>query len=55
MKASQNVSLREYNTFGFNVKAKEVFQVDSTEDVLQLIQSGVFRKKHLILGGGSNG
>jgi UDP-N-acetylmuramate dehydrogenase len=54
MKASQNVSLREYNTFGFNVKAKEVFQVDSTEDVLQLIQNGVFRKKHLILGGGSN-
>lgn len=54
MKASQNVSLREYNTFGFNVKAKEVFQVDSAEDVLQLIQSGVFRKKHLILGGGSN-
>lgn len=54
MKTSQNISLRKYNTFGFNVKAKEVFQVESIEGVLQLIQKGVFRDKHLILGGGSN-
>jgi UDP-N-acetylmuramate dehydrogenase len=54
MKASQNHSLREYNTFGFDVKAKEVIHIEQKEDVRELVDKGVFVENHLILGGGSN-
>lgn len=54
MKTSQNISLRAYNTFGFNVKANEVFHIESIRDVQELIQKGVFKTNHLIIGGGSN-
>ena len=48
-------SLKPYNTFGIDVKAKLFCEIDSTEKLSELIQSGVtIRQPLLLLGGGSN-
>lgn len=50
-----NESLKSYNTFGIDVKAKFFCEINSKEQFLELIQSGqLSRQPFLLLGGGSN-
>lgn len=53
MKVSQNASLKSYNTFGIDVKAKTLISVNSIDELIS-----VLKKKDaedlFILGGGSN-
>ena len=53
MLIQQNISLKDYNTFGIDVKAKFFSSVSSVEELIELYQSQNHRKK-FILGGGSN-
>src|SRR5258706_2121236 len=51
----KNVSLKPYNTFGIDVKAKYFCEVKSTGELIELVQSDLFQsEQRLILGGGSN-
>jgi UDP-N-acetylmuramate dehydrogenase len=51
----KNVSLKSYNTFGIDAKAKYFREVKSLDDFSGLIQTELFKKERsLILGGGSN-
>ena len=55
LKIEENYSLKNYNTFGLDAKAKYFVEIESVESLLDLISSDLFKKeKHLILGGGSN-
>ena len=50
-----NVSLRPYNSFGFDAIAKYFVEINTIDDLQTLIQSGVLQKhKTLILSGGNN-
>ncbi len=53
MQIQQNISLKPYNTFGIEVKAKQFISVTSIEDLKAIYVSNEFPKK-FILGGGSN-
>lgn len=48
------VSLKPFNTFGIEAKAEKFGEFNSLDDLKQLWTKGVFTKRHLILGGGSN-
>ena len=51
----ENISLKEYNTFGLEANARYFCEINSKEDLIKLISSDLFKKsKYLILGGGSN-
>lgn len=50
-----NVSLRPYNSFGFDAVAKQFAEINAISDLQALIQSGALqRHKTLILSGGNN-
>lgn len=50
-----NFSLKNYNTFGIDAKAKYFVSFDSICKLKQILSSEVYQKnKHFILGGGSN-
>ena len=50
-----NVSLRPYNSFGFDAVAKQFAEINAISDLQALIQSGALqRQKTLILSGGNN-
>jgi len=49
----ENISLKDYNTFGIDVKAKHFTSVNSLDDLISVIKLKDFPDK-LILGGGSN-
>lgn len=55
MKITENASLQAYNTFGIDVSAKFLIEIESPDDVIEALQ---FTKKNslpiLTLGGGSN-
>lgn len=53
---SQNLSLKDYNTFGLDVKAKFFLSVQSEDDLRSFFSenSHFLEEKRLILGGGSN-
>ncbi len=53
MKIQEHVSLRPYNTFGIDVKARYFAEVTSLEELSWVLQQNSYPKK-LILGGGSN-
>ena len=53
MKINNNFSLKNYNTFGIEAKAKQFVDVTSTEELKTILQQYEGEKK-LILGGGSN-
>ena len=53
MKIQEHVSLRPYNTFGIDVKARYFAEVTSIEELKWVLQQNSYPKK-LILGGGSN-
>ncbi|MGZ5245961.1 MAG: UDP-N-acetylmuramate dehydrogenase, partial [Flavitalea sp.] len=50
MQIQQHKSLKQYNTFGINVSAKEYAEFESIEDLQQID----LNRYHLVLGGGSN-
>jgi UDP-N-acetylmuramate dehydrogenase len=51
----KNISLRAFNTFGIDAKAKYLVRIDSKEAFKELIRTEIYRTMpHLILGGGSN-
>lgn len=50
-----NVSLKSYNSFGFDAVAKQFVEVNEVSDLQALIKSGALqRQKTLILSGGNN-
>ncbi|WCO02240.1 UDP-N-acetylmuramate dehydrogenase [Psychroserpens ponticola] len=53
MKIQNNISLKSYNTFGIDVKAKQFISITSVEE-LKTIYSSENNSSKFILGGGSN-
>ncbi|MCD2260260.1 UDP-N-acetylmuramate dehydrogenase [Psychroserpens luteolus] len=53
MHIQHNISLKPYNTFGIDVKAKQFVSVSSIEELKDIYTSSAYPKK-FILGGGSN-
>lgn len=50
-----NVDLKSFNTFGFDIQAQQYQSIEEAEDLRQLYKDGVFESQHWgILGGGSN-
>jgi UDP-N-acetylmuramate dehydrogenase len=55
MRIKKNVSLKEFNTFGIDVKANFYCEINSLKDLDSLAETEEYRKyDKLILGGGSN-
>ncbi|PWE00039.1 UDP-N-acetylmuramate dehydrogenase [Marinilabilia rubra] len=54
MQRFNNFSLKQYNTFNIDVKAKEFIQFDEPKEIRNWIEEGEFNNPFLILGGGSN-
>ena len=53
MQIQNNISLKKYNTFGIEAKAKQFAAVHSTEELKVILKENKEQKK-FILGGGSN-
>lgn len=53
MDVSLNSSLKDYNTFGIDVKAKQFISVSSLEELKQVLKNN-YSNELFILGGGSN-
>ncbi len=54
MQIKDNVSLKNLNTFGIAVKAKQFVEINHEQDLIQLYEDNGFKGRFLILGGGSN-
>jgi UDP-N-acetylmuramate dehydrogenase len=55
MEIQENISLKAYNTFGIDVKAKQFVELHDPIEVFRMVEEGVFAdNKYLVLGGGSN-
>ena len=55
LRCSEMMSLKSMNTMGFNVVAKHYYEINSLNDIKELIDNNIFKNnKILILGGGSN-
>lgn len=54
MKLLNNISLKEYNTFGIDVKCANLYIVEKISDLPDLNSMQVFKNEFIILGGGSN-
>ena len=54
MISKENISLKDYNTFGIDVKASRFAEICALDDVVELHNSGAFKSSFLLLGGGSN-
>lgn len=51
----KDVSLRQYNTFGLDVRANYLTEISSVDELKEILHDDFFRdKKKLIIGGGSN-
>lgn len=53
MQFSENLSLKPYNTFGIDVKARKFLSVSSLEELRKVLRK-VYKSEIFILGGGSN-
>jgi len=53
MKILQNASLKNYNTFGIDVKAKTLISVETLEELKEVLKQN-YSEDILVLGGGSN-
>ncbi len=53
MEIQNNISLKKYNTFGIEAKAKQFVAVHSTDELKIILEENKAQKK-FILGGGSN-
>lgn len=54
IKLHKNLSLKQYNTFGIDVKADSFLEFTSDEDLLTIIENRLMSSNHIVLGGGSN-
>ncbi len=55
MKIQENISLKPFNTFGIDIKARWFCSFENENDVINLLSNDRFQEeKKLILGGGSN-
>ncbi len=55
MEIQENVSLKKYNSFGLDVKAKYFVELTNNDDVKELLKlDDLHYAKRLIIGGGSN-
>jgi UDP-N-acetylmuramate dehydrogenase len=55
MQVKKNQSLKSYNTFGIDVKAKLICDIVSEQDLLEIVSADEYRKESkFVLGGGSN-
>jgi UDP-N-acetylmuramate dehydrogenase len=55
MKIKENISLKPFNTFGIDVRARYFAEIKSNEDIIRALAFAKnIKKKILILGGGSN-
>ena len=55
LQITENVSLRQFNTFGVEAKARWFVEINSEEDLFQLFSNERWRTvPRLVLGGGSN-
>ncbi len=55
MTIQENVSLKAFNTFGIDARARYFAAISSTEELQELISSNIYRDREvMILGGGSN-
>jgi UDP-N-acetylmuramate dehydrogenase len=55
MTIQENISLKQFNTFGIDAMAQYFCEVQSLDELISLVQTDLFKKeKRLILGGGSN-
>ncbi len=51
----ENISLKPYNTFGVDVKAKYLYPITTVEQFQELLTSDLFKlEPHYVLGAGSN-
>ncbi|HAM96391.1 TPA: UDP-N-acetylenolpyruvoylglucosamine reductase [Patescibacteria group bacterium] len=50
----KNVSLKNYNTFGVNVNAKQMYEIQNIKDLQSLFEEGIISNPFLVLGDGSN-
>ena len=49
----ENISLKQYNTFGIDIKSKYFIEVSTVDEIKNIYASNI-GKKILIIGGGSN-
>jgi len=54
VKAKQNISLKQYNTFSVDARAKSFFEIGFAEELISFLKKDRFADPVLILGGGSN-
>ncbi|MCH8325434.1 MAG: UDP-N-acetylmuramate dehydrogenase [Bacteroidetes bacterium] len=54
MQIQENISLKKYNTFGIDVKARYFIELKNEEQIEEIFSSEVNSEKRFILGGGSN-
>jgi len=50
----EDISLKVYNTFGVDVSAKSMYEIQSLEEIQYLYEQDIFSNRFLVLGGGSN-
>ena len=53
IKIQKNVSLKQYNTFGIDVNAKQFIAVTKQEELFEILRR-FYASELFILGGGSN-
>lgn len=51
---THNISLKPYNTFGIDVDARSFVEINSVEDLIEILKKSGSKSSELILGGGSN-
>jgi UDP-N-acetylmuramate dehydrogenase len=54
MNILSNISLKTYHTFGINIYAPFLFEIENEEDIFSLQKEKIFAQNYFILGGGSN-
>ncbi|MBP7509184.1 MAG: UDP-N-acetylmuramate dehydrogenase [Prolixibacteraceae bacterium] len=54
IKLHKNLSLKQYNTFGIDVKADSFLEFTSDEDLLTIFENKLINSNYIVLGGGSN-
>lgn len=54
MQIKKNISLKQYHTFGVDVEAPLLIEIDSIDDIYKLRSDGFFNKSFYVIGGGSN-
>jgi UDP-N-acetylmuramate dehydrogenase len=54
MELKENISLKPYNTFGIDVKAKQLALFRSEDDLAEILNDKSISKRKMVLGGGSN-